>query len=231
MKSEHSIAGIDYTLVRNRGQRCLRVHMDSNGHPVVSAPYGTSQRDIDEFVTNSAFWIRRQAGKVASHSYGTGDFIPYLGGKKTLLVIEGKASRYDIVDDKIIVTVRKQDIMEVKKAIKAMYVKTVSDFMDKRVPFWCSELGLPVPEYGVNRAKGKWGVCYPQEKRLYLSYMCATLPEDLMDMTVLHEVCHLVHGGHGKDFWNLMQKHMPDLKERKAGLACLARSGWAMNIV
>lgn len=230
MKTEHSVAGIDYTLVRNRGQRNLRVHLDPSGHPVVSAPYHISQRQIDEFVANSATWINRQSDKVASHNYETGDFIPYLGRKLTLLVIDGKKSQYDIIDDKIIITVKKQDIKEIKKTIKSMYVDTVRSFMEKRVPHWCCELGLPVPEYGVNRAKSKWGVCYPLEKRLYLSYMCATLPEDLIDMTVLHEVCHLVHSGHGKDFWALMQNHMPDLDKRKAELAKVAKSGWSMNI-
>ncbi len=61
--------------------------------------------------------------------------------------------------------------------------------------------------------------------------MCATLPENLIDMTVLHEVCHLVYGGHGKRFWDLMRSQMPDLEKRKAELASIAKSGWSMNIV
>ncbi|MBQ5364595.1 MAG: M48 family metallopeptidase, partial [Spirochaetales bacterium] len=114
---------------------------------------------------------------------------------------------------------------------KALYIKTIEDILKDRVPYWCAQVGVAVPAFGVNRAKGKWGVCYPLEKRLYLSYMCATLPRNLIDMTVLHEVCHLRYSGHGKRFWALMHKHMPDLDERKAGLSALVRSGWSMNIV
>ena len=167
----------------------------------------------------------------ASHDYGTGDFVPFLGRKMTLMVIEGKASRYDIVDDKIIVTCKNQDIKKIRQTIKQLYIDTIEKFLESRVPHWCNAIGVPVPAFGVNRAKGKWGVCYPQEKRLYLSYMCATLPEDLIDMTVLHEVCHLRYAGHGKDFWNLMKTHMPDLDKRKAGLREITKSGWVMNIV
>jgi len=231
MKSEHTVNGIDYTLVRNRAQRNLRIHLDPKGNVIVSAPYRLGQKQIDDFVANSADWIEKHKQKVASHSFETGDFVPYLGRKMGLLVIDGKIPRYDIIDDKIIITVKKQTIENVKKVIKNLYVDTVEAFMKRRVPYWCEELGIKQPEFGVNRAKGKWGVCYPLEKRLYLSYMCSTLPEDLIDMTVLHETCHLVHSGHGKDFWTLMEKHMPDLAQRKAGLAKITKSGWSMNIV
>lgn len=229
--TDRTCEGISYTLKRNRGQRNLRLHISSEGKVIVSAPYFASISEIDAFVSGSSDWIARHTGKVSFHDYETGDFVPYLGRKMTLLVIEGKVARYDIVDDKIIITSKNQDIKKIKEIIRKLYVETVEKVLKERVPFWCRTIGADVPEFGVNRAKGKWGVCYPQEKRLYLSYMCATLPEDLMDMTVLHEVCHLRFSGHGKDFWNLMKKHMPDLAERKAELGRIAKSGWVMNIV
>lgn len=231
MESERNAAGISYRLRRNRGQRNLRLRIDPSGSVIVSAPYYATVAEIDEFVVKSAFWIADHTGRVASHSYTTGDFAPYLGEKKTLVVIDGKMARYDVVDDKIIVTAKNQSIETVKKQIRILYIETVMDILSERVPYWCARIGVAVPTFGVNRAKGKWGVCYPMEKRLYLSYMCATLPKDLIDMTVLHEVCHLRYSGHGKRFWALMEKHMPDLDERKAGLNALVKSGWSMNIV
>lgn len=231
METQRITAGISYTLRRNRNQRNLRIHIGSSGEVIVSCPYYTPETEIDDFVIGSASWITSHLEKVADHSYTTSDFVPYLGEKKTLLVIEGKKARYDIIDDKIIVTARNQSIETVKKQIKALYIETIEDILKDRVPYWCTQVGVDVPAFGVNRAKGKWGVCYPLEKRLYLSYMCATLPRNLIDMTVLHEVCHLRYSGHGKRFWALMHKHMPDLDERKAGLSALVRSGWSMNIV
>lgn len=231
METQRITAGISYTLRRNRNQRNLRIHIGSSGEVIVSCPYYTPETEINDFVIRSASWITSHLEKVADHSYTTSDFVPYLGEKKTLLVIEGKKARYDIIDDKIIVTARNQSIETVKKQIKALYIETIEDILKDRVPYWCAQVGVDVPAFGVNHAKGKWGVCYPLEKRLYLSYMCATLPRNLIDMTVLHEVCHLRYSGHGKRFWALMHKHMPDLDERKAGLSALVRSGWSMNIV
>ena len=231
MTTERNIEGISYTLKRNRGQKNLRLHLSPEGHVIVTAPYHASFRETDSFVLSSSSWISEHAGKVSSHYYGTGDFVPFLGRKLTLMVVDGKTARYDIIDDKIIVTSKNQDIKKIRQTIKQLYIDTIEKILVDRVPHWCNAIGVPVPGFGVNRAKGKWGVCYPQKKRLYLSYMCATLPEELIDMTVLHEVCHLRHAGHGKDFWNLMKTHMPDLYKRKAGLKELTKSGWVMNTV
>ena len=229
--TERNIDGISYILKRNRGQKNLRLHLSPEARVIVTAPYHASFREIDAFVLSSSSWISEHAAKASSHDWGTGDFVPYLGRKMTLMVIDGKIARYDIIDDKIIITAKNQDIKKVRQTIKQLYTDTIERLLEQRVPHWCNAVGVSVSTFGVNRAKGKWGVCYPQEKRLYLSYMCATLPEDLIDMTILHEVCHLRYAGHGKDFWNLMRTNMPDLDKRKAGLREITRSGWVMNIV
>lgn len=231
MTTERKAGDIPYILKRNRGQKSLRLHLSPEGHVIVTAPYYSSVKEIDAFVLSSSSWISEHACKIASHDYETGDFVPYLGKKMTLMVITGKIAQYDIIDDKIIVTIKKQDIESIRKVIKQLYVDTIGKRLEERVPFWCEAIGVSVPTYGVNRAKSKWGVCYPQEKRLYLSYMCATLPEDLIDMTILHEVCHLRFSGHGREFWNLMEGNMSDLGKRKAELVRITKSGWVMNIV
>ena len=120
MTTERSIDGISYTLKRNRGQRNLRLHLSPEGHVIVTAPYFASFNEIDSFVRSSSSWISEHAGKIASHDYETGDFVPFLGRKMTLMVIEGKIARYDIVDDKIIVTIKKQGIENIRKVIKQL---------------------------------------------------------------------------------------------------------------
>lgn len=198
---------------------------------MVSAPYGVAYGRIDDFVRSSRPWIDEHLAKVSVHTYADGDSVPFLGKNLSLVVQKGTIACCDIIDGKIVVTTPYEDIESIKAIIRMRYEKTVMAILQDRVPFWCSRLGLEVPRYGVNRAHSKWGVCYYREKRLYLSYMCAVLPYELIDMTVLHEVCHLVCPGHGQKFWALMKSFMPDLEERKTALSRIARSGWTMNIV
>jgi hypothetical protein len=39
-----------------------------------------------------------------------------------------------------------------------------------------------------------------------------------IDYVVTHELCHLVHGNHGKEFFTLLRMTMPDWEARKARL-------------
>ncbi|MDE6181991.1 MAG: M48 family metallopeptidase, partial [Eubacteriales bacterium] len=37
----------------------------------------------------------------------------------------------------------------------------------------------------------------------------------IIDYVVLHEICHLKEMNHSKNFWNLMEKYMPNYKEKR----------------
>lgn len=225
MTTQRKAGEFEYTLRRNRGQRNLRLRLDPQGNIIVSAPYYASFHDVDLFVLKNSSWIVEHQRKVAVHTYDTGDFVQLLGENLPLMVLDGKKACYEVFGDKIVVTVPNKDIEKVKKVIRQLYTDTVMDILETRVPHWCNELGLGVPEYSVNRAKTKWGVCYPTQNRLCLTYACAILPVDLIDCTVLHEVCHLRVHGHGPAFWSLVERHMPDLRQRKARLEELRKAG------
>ena len=41
---------------------------------------------------------------------------------------------------------------------------------------------------------------------------------DEIDYVIVHELCHAVHADHGAKFLALLQRKMPDWRERKRGL-------------
>jgi predicted metal-dependent hydrolase len=47
-------------------------------------------------------------------------------------------------------------------------------------------------------------------------------PASCIDYVVTHELCHAVHGNHGKAFYDLLWRVMPDWHERKARLEHIA---------
>lgn len=234
---QREVQGICYCLIRKRGMRKVHLRIGNEGQVVVSAPYWVKLSDIEKFVVKCRAMIERVEKTVPTHSYDTGDSILLLGKPRSLEVIKTSKlkktmAQYCIEDEKIIVYVGSKDIELIKQAIKQMYVNTVADVLASRVPYWANVVqARKVASYGVNRSKTKWGVCYTKERRLYLSYMCAILPYELIDMTVLHEVCHLRENGHGPAFWALMKSQMPDLEKRKAQLREISKQGLTYNLV
>ncbi len=43
-------------------------------------------------------------------------------------------------------------------------------------------------------------------------------PSPALDYIVVHEMCHLIHRNHSKEFWQLLKDILPDYENRKAWL-------------
>ncbi len=39
------------------------------------------------------------------------------------------------------------------------------------------------------------------------------LPEDKVDAIIVHELCHILHNNHSKEFYELVKKYIPNYEE------------------
>jgi predicted metal-dependent hydrolase len=60
----------------------------------------------------------------------------------------------------------------------------------------------------------RWG-SWTQRGVIYLNPELVLAPASCIDYVVTHELCHLVHAPHGRKFYELLQRVMPDWGERK----------------
>lgn len=63
----------------------------------------------------------------------------------------------------------------------------------------------------------RWGSC-SEHGNLNFDYRILFLSNHLQDYVLTHELCHLQEMNHSKQFWNLVQKTVPDYAKRKAEL-------------
>jgi predicted metal-dependent hydrolase len=61
-------------------------------------------------------------------------------------------------------------------------------------------------KYVVNQ-KSKFGSCNPNTKTIRMSHHVAKMPRWVQDYMILHEMAHLLHPNHGKEFWKLVNRY------------------------
>ena len=101
----------------------------------------------------------------------------------------------------------------IDKGIKQILKNNTEVILQNKVPYWSKITSIPYKQFKVNDATSKYGSCMPSKKILHFSSRLIMLPEDKVDAIVVHELCHMVHPNHSKNFYNLVKKYIPDYDE------------------
>jgi len=64
----------------------------------------------------------------------------------------------------------------------------------------------------IRNQRGRWGSC-TSRKNLNFNYRLVDLSPELRDYIIVHELCHLKELHHGKAFWDLVSKVIPQARE------------------
>lgn len=90
-----------------------------------------------------------------------------------------------------------------------------------------ARLGVRYAGLKIRDARTRWGSCGP-EGRIMLSLRLALAPPEVFRYVVIHELCHLRWRGHGRRFWDLVARQMPEFEQHRAWLR---RHGAALHTV
>ena len=74
--------------------------------------------------------------------------------------------------------------------------------------------GLIPNKIRIRKIKYAWGSC-SQNKNITINYNLIKYSKQAIKYVILHELCHLKHMNHSKDFWDLVEKYMPEYKQAK----------------
>lgn len=111
--------------------------------------------------------------------------------------LERKAAKPDLSE---------QDIAALKQKAK--------EILPKKVDAFSRLTGLCCTGVKITSAKTRFGSCSGKNS-ICFSYHLMRYPEEAVDYVVLHELAHTRHHNHSKQFWALVEKFMPDYKQRQ----------------
>lgn len=102
-----------------------------------------------------------------------------------------------------------------KQKKKELYTKEeFKKIIEKNANELIEETELKPNKITIKQIKYAWGSC-SSKKNITLNLELIKYSQQAIRYVILHELCHLKYMNHSKDFWNLVEKYMPDYKQIK----------------
>ena len=103
------------------------------------------------------------------------------------------------------------------EAFEKRYRGMARELLESRTAFFHRLTGGEYHTLAVRDQKTRWGSC-SSRGTLSFNYRLIFAPPEVLDYVVVHELCHLTHMNHSKDFWNMVGAVMPDYKKYRKWL-------------
>lgn len=86
--------------------------------------------------------------------------------------------------------------------------------LPQKVDFWARRMGVTPTGLKITSARKRYGSCSGKNS-LCFSCFLMDCPEPAIDLVVVHELCHIRVKNHGPAFYALLERYLPDYRERK----------------
>ncbi len=204
---------LDYLLVRRRGRRGLGLKVDAAGL-TVSAPLSVPLARIEAYVRESERWVlekvaRWGARQVPAASWADATPLPYLGEAIVLRTAVAGRVLVELAQGELRVQVRERTDEAVRHAVVAWYKRAALAHLAERTFTLARIARLPMPRVFLSSAAARWGSCNSR-REIRLAWRLVKAPGALIDYVVSHELAHLRHMDHSKQFWAEVERLCPD---------------------
>ena len=72
---------------------------------------------------------------------------------------------------------------------------------------------IPYPDLKIRKMSTRWGVCNTKLKAVTLNLELIKRDTKYLDYVIVHELSHLIHANHSREFWALVEENMPQYKK------------------
>jgi len=100
---------------------------------------------------------------------------------------------------------------ETLEEIIKFYMRSSKQITRERTKFYQKLLKVTPSGIKIDKISNRWGSCNSRKEITY-NYLISTLPMELIDYIVVHELCHIHHMNHDRSFWRKVGSIMPDYK-------------------
>lgn len=206
-------------------RKTLGIRVTPEMQVIVRAPLNASLTKIESVLHKRGAWILRHIDKFRTYpakrpvkKYVGGETHRYLGRPYTLRVSVGARETVKIVGRELqVVCKRKSDV---KQLVTEWYSQNARIRLPQIVEPWLERFaaqGITAESIRLRKMRRHWGLCSPRGD-ITLNTELIKAARGSIECVIVHELCHLIHQNHSKDFYALKASFMPGWEKWKGRL-------------
>ncbi len=196
---------------------------DSQFYLHVSAPRKCSVKHLRELVEAKQPWIDGQVARRSAlpapveFGYDDGEEHLFLGKVYQLKIVAAKGAGRVLLSDFLEIHAPLGSGAQYRRNLLfRWYAAEFTRVVDSMFAAWQGRMGVRADEWRARRMKSRWGSCNVVSRRVWLNLELVKKPFPCIEYVLVHELAHLVERGHGPRFWAVVERQLPDWKERRS---------------
>lgn len=201
----------------------INIRIKPGGQVIITAPFSITDDEIKIIISKKQKWIdkhikffKENCKKDSKKEYITGDKIKYLGNYYTLEIFYEDKEIVIFNAEKIgIYTSKTHDKEHKEKLLREWYFKEASNKFPILIEKYKKIVNRPINKVTIKSMNSRWGSCNYIKNYINLNLKLIEESDYCIEYVIFHELAHLIHPNHSKDFYNYLYIHMPDYKLRR----------------
>jgi hypothetical protein len=208
-----------YTLTRSK-RRTIAIYV-RNGSVEVRAPLRKSIREIERFILEKQDWItanlvesKEQSERKENFMLNYGDMVLYCG--RQYAITPSSSGKIGVSSNNFYIPAALPH-EQIKAACVEIYKILAKSDLTLKTYQYAAKMGVMPLSIKINSATTRWGSC-SAKKSLNFSWRLIMADEDVINYVVVHELAHLIEMNHSARFWAVVERVLPDYRERQKRL-------------
>jgi predicted metal-dependent hydrolase len=184
------------------------------GSSIIVKTPSSSERYIFSFLEEKEHWIRKQLLKNEQYRQqyvNLEDEVLLFGEVYSIDSVEAEDLRNRLLK------IKTSSQEKVNTAYNDFYKFLSNAYLKERAEYYSKLMGVKYNLLKYRKMKSRWGSC-SSKKEITFNTQLIKLDKELIDYVVVHELAHLIHMNHSKAFHDLVEKYLPDSKNRRKKL-------------
>lgn len=204
----------------------LSIEILSDSTLQVRASKTLTKKEILEIINNNESWIYKQVSRMKeknklfiNREYKDGEKYYLLGELYTLNIKESKNLNKVRInkEEQLIELYKSSDLIDTREMLLKFYKDFALKHIINRISYYRPFFEHTPKKICVKEQKRRWGSCTGDNSLLF-NWKIIMAPPKVIDYLIIHEMSHMKHKNHSKDFWNSVESILSDYKESRAWL-------------